>query len=144
MGGATFPTFTVTGTLEGSGAANPHVPRGDDAGGQVKFTGQARKAFYDTQLEEFAEEVRSAPKAKKRAAKVKRLEAKLEVLEEAFEDTPLKPALEAIESLLTDLQASQIDYYAFQEAVLGLIARVQAEQRKRRNRNIAIAMLMAA
>ena len=130
-----------------SSIAPPQQARRGDDGGYAWNTGSARASFYEKQLAEFKEEIKQRPKPRKRAKKIAALEQKLEAIETQFEAPAVSSEIDGIQALLIRLEQQVIDYTAFQNAVLQHIAAIEAfraQQRKRRNRNIAIAMLMAA
>lgn len=119
--------------------------RGDD-GGFASSSGLARKAIYDRQLAEFKEEVEQRPKKKAKRQKIEALEEKLVLIEDRLGLEIPDFDFSRISDALAGFAVNEIDYAAFQHAVLAHLADIEIElaiqKRKRLHKNIALAMLV--
>lgn len=139
---------TITGTLfvddDSFGAGEITVQsvttnRGDDAA-VYRLTGEARKAIYERQLKSLEDELETAPRPAKRKEKARKLkELVIAAAEPVFE-----PLRDEIPPLIEQYSAHEIDWDTLSAAIEEQIAAIRRARRKRRNRNIALAMLMAA
>jgi hypothetical protein len=116
--------------------------QGDDA--WVRHTGEARRAIYARQIRDIEERITSQPLPKTAKKRKKRIEA-LETAIEVFEDAPLPAVYEKLETEIDDFDGSEARYTAIMELFRAYAEQMlAAEQRRARNKRIAIAMLMTA
>lgn len=120
-------------------AAATTTRRGDD-GGYARFTGEARRAIYERQLSAIEEQLKTRPRPKKRKQKAEKLRA----LVIAADEPDFEALSTEIPPLIEQYEAREIGWAALSGAIETQIEQIRREQRRRRNRNIAIAMLMAA
>lgn len=119
------------------------LPRGDDAGGTFSFTGQAKAAIYERLLAELKTDEQQP--VLQQAAQQKAKNVVRSVVSLAPDVPALRQQTEAqANRFLEEFLSEQIDYGAFASAILSLLQKQEADARKKRNRSIALAMMMAA
>jgi hypothetical protein len=130
---------------------NPVVPpvtvptrRGDDAG--WAYTGQAKQEIYRRLIEEIEDRFVDEPVPQTKQKRVKRIEQLQEAVAPFVEATPKQDfeIINLIESL-SRYDGSEEDYFSLIALAQQQLEHIEALQaRKRRNRRIALAMLMAS
>lgn len=135
--------WLVTGVISASSEAPAVVRRGDD-GGYASFTGAARKAIYERQLASLEDALEQSPKPAKTRQKAVQIEQRLREITLTSPEPEFEELASTVSPFLDQFKAEEIDWTTL-VALIG--AQIEAERkalRKRRKRNIAIAMLMAA